>query len=479
LYRQRRRCIAALRASRESAKIEAVSAIREKIHDHLMGKCVVLLIGLVLAAAAARAEAVAPVAEPRPVVHSSDAESTYAATRPRLLQIRTLVVGSEQQSSIGSGFLVSADGLAITNYHVVSEYALDPGTYRLEYRTPDDALGEVKLLAIDLANDLALIRVDRHDQPFLQFDISALDGSMLKGERLYSMGVPLDLGFAIVEGTFNGTIARSYSERIHFSGALNPGMSGGPAVTGRGTVAGVNVAKQLSGELVSFLVPARFAAALLDRARDNAPMSAADLRAEIGRQLTAWQAGLYTSFDRRGFHLDHLGPYDVPESAAPWFTCWGHTNIDNVPKPRATVDMTSCESDTGLFVAHDLNTGIIRLSHAFVKSVDLNDFQFAAFLSREAPGSWLRGWNRKWQTKPRCREDFLRTGAPGDRPVMRVVWCALAYREFAGLYDISVTAVTEDRSSEALVSRLSLQGIGYDKAEELTKRFLDGVQWTK
>src|SRR5258708_1768438 len=66
----------------------------------------------------------------------SAAERIYAAAPARLLQFRTLVAGAERQSSTGSGFLVTADGLATTNYHVVSQVALDPKTHRLEYAAP-------------------------------------------------------------------------------------------------------------------------------------------------------------------------------------------------------------------------------------------------------------------------------------------------------------------------------------------------------
>jgi len=185
----------------------------------------------------------------------SAAERIYAAAPARLLQFRTLVAGAERQSSTGSGFLVTADGLAITNYHVVSQVALDPKTYRLEYAAADGNRGEAKLLAIDLANDLAVVHLDRRDAPFFAFDEAAMARGLPKGERLYSMGNPLDLGFTINEGIYNGLVERSYNERMHFTGALNPGMSGGPAVTAEGLVVGVNVAKRTGAELVSFLVP--------------------------------------------------------------------------------------------------------------------------------------------------------------------------------------------------------------------------------
>jgi serine protease Do len=433
-------------------------------------------------------------AQPAPSVTSdaamsSAAEGVYAAARPRLMQVRTLVTAAGRQSSTGSAFLVSADGLAITNYHVVSQFALEPQTYRLEYAAVDGSSGGLTLLAIDIANDLALVKLDggrldvptggdKRDRPFFKFDERALGGSLPKGERLYSMGNPLDLGFTIVEGTYNGPVERSYAERIHFSGAINPGMSGGPTVTAESRIAGVNVAKQLGGELVSFLVPARYAAALLERAQDAAAPAPGDFNAEIGRQLTAWQDALYRSLDAAGFRARQFGPYEAPETTAPWFTCWGQTNAGQVPKPRASVNQTSCNSDTPLFIAGDLSTGGIRLSHSYIRSVDLNQLQFAAFVSQFGQGA-LGGFNRKWRTPQRCHEDFLAVGTGEGHPPLRAVWCARAYRAFEGLYDVSITAVTEDNGLEALVSRLSLQGIAYDTGIALAQRFLEAVKWTK
>src|SRR5260370_18594964 len=83
----------------------------------------------------------------------SAAERIYAAAPARLLQFRTLVAGAERQSSTGSGFPVTADGLAITNYHVVSQVPLAPKTYRLQNSRAASNTREPQSTAIDLAHD--------------------------------------------------------------------------------------------------------------------------------------------------------------------------------------------------------------------------------------------------------------------------------------------------------------------------------------
>ncbi len=431
---------------------------------------------LACALAVAAAATAQPAAPPAPAPISSVAESLYEAAKPRLLQIRTLVDRADRQSSLGSGFAVTADGLALTNYHVVSQYALEPSTYRLEYMAPDGTRGPLVLQAIDVVNDLAVVRLDKPAASFFEFEPRALEGRLPKGERLFAMGNPLDLGFGIVEGTYNGLVDYSYNERLHFSGALNPGMSGGPTVTADGRIAGINVAKQMRGELVSFLVPARDAAALVEKARRTPPLTPADARSEITRQLTAWQAGLAQAVANKGFRPARFGPWRAPESAVPWLNCWARTNSDATPKPRAILDTTQCSTRTSLFIADDLATGQIDFSHAHARSVDLNAFQFAAFVSREVQPSWTSGVGRRRLTEQRCHEDFVAfEGSAG--PVLRVVWCARAYRELDGLYDVSILAVTQDRDREALISRLAMRGVTYDNALALGRSFLGAIGW--
>jgi serine protease Do len=433
--------------------------------------CAVMTRALVLLLAVITGDTARAASEPPP----SAAETIYASSPPRLLQIRTLVADAGRQASIGSGFLVSPDGLAITNYHVVSQFVLEPRTYRLEYTAADGSHGDVSLLGVDLPNDLAIVRLDKHDAPFFAFDEASMANGPSRGERLYSMGNPLDLGFTIVEGIYNGLVAHSYNERIHFTGALNPGMSGGPTVTASGLVVGVNVATRRGGQLVSFLVPGRFAAALLQRVRNQAAVP--DLRIEVSRQLLAWRSELYKSFGNDGFRSTTLGPYRAPGPVAPWFDCWAQTNAGATPRPRASINSTTCASDASLFVANDLNTGAIQFSHSHVRTIDLNEFQFAAILTQLSQPRLVGGGPfRKWYTPEQCHEDFVSSGPAPDHPPLRVIWCAQAYREFEGLYDVALIAITQDHGSEALVSRLSLQAVGYDDAMALGQRFLEALQ---
>jgi hypothetical protein len=92
------------------------------------------------------------------------------------------------------------------------------------------------------------------------------------------------------------------------------------------------------------------------------------------------------------------------------------------------------------------------------------------------PRLTLGGQFRKWYTPQHCHEDFVGVAPAPSHPPLRVMWCMQGYREFENLYDAVLVAVTQDRSDEALVSRLSLQAIAYDDAIRLGQRFLEGVQ---
>ena len=92
---------------------------------------------------------------------SSTAQKLYASAKGDLLQIRMLLKNGRSQSSVGSGFMIGTSDLVLTNYHVVSQMALDPAIYAGEYIDTDGKTGPVTLLAVDVLHDLAVVRVDR------------------------------------------------------------------------------------------------------------------------------------------------------------------------------------------------------------------------------------------------------------------------------------------------------------------------------
>lgn len=77
--------------------------------------------------------------------------------------------------------------------------------------------------------------------------------------------------------------------------------------------------------------------------------------------------------------------------------------------------------------------------------------------------------------RAKCTTRVTRAGADRRLPV-RIDWCAQAYREFEGLYDVYVRMVTRDRPTEALVSTLMLVGVSWETAMAYTRHLTENVQ---
>ena len=198
--------------------------------------------------------------------------------RDSVVQIRGFFGDGNSDAFHGSGFAASGangvgDGLIVTNYHVVSEVVLYPKQYRLEYVASDGRTGALRVHAIDIEHDLAVVKADDFKPPPLKVRAQIPN----KGERAYSIGFPLDLGLTITEGVANGLVENTLEQRIHYSGAMNGGMSGGPALDNNGAVYGVNVSVFTGKQSVSFVVPAKHIAPLLARAAQRSNVL------EIGR----------------------------------------------------------------------------------------------------------------------------------------------------------------------------------------------------
>ena len=403
---------------------------------------------------------------------SGAGQRIYADARPRLVQVRTLLKTQDSQSSVGSGFLVSAEGHLITNYHVVSSYALQPDRHRLVYATVDGKQGALQLLAFDVVHDLALLKpVD--PAPLQGRGVIAfrpVEQALPRGARVFSLGNPLDVGFAVTEGAYNGLAERHYLPALFFGGTLNPGMSGGPALDDQGRLIGVNVAARRDGEQVSFLVPAAAAQALLARAHAAGPITQA-VHAEVSRQLLDHQAGLVDRFIAQGWRPAGHPRYRVPVPAETFLRCWGS---GTPPAERGLqFERSDCTMDSVVFVDGPLLTGFISVRHESYDGSRLGPWRFQKRYSSSFRNEDFPTENR-FRTAAQCVERTVdRDGLP-----LRAVVCLAAYKKLPGLYDLSVLTATLDGKTVGVQGRLDGHGLSFDNAQRLTRHYLDGFGWT-
>ena len=290
-------------------------------------KLAVFTLSLVALPVLAQRARQAPSAAPEP---EGETPAVFRRFAGQVVKVQVVEVRSGAKTVTGSGFFVTAAGHVLTNYHVVSDYVRTPGHYRAELVDSTGETKPVSVVAVDVVHDLAVLATG---QPAAHF--FALEPvSIAQGLRLYSLGHPGDLGIAIVEGTFNGRLPHTLYPRIHFTGSINPGMSGGPTITLAGRVVGVNVAT--SGNQQSFLVPVDDATQLLPRALASPPRPADSLLAAVGNQLLAYQETYLQRLFKDSVPPVTLGSLKVPTRPASFFNCWGDAD-DHGDEPWETV----------------------------------------------------------------------------------------------------------------------------------------------
>jgi len=393
------------------------------------------------------------------------AQVLFDNAKDKVLKIRVVLNATQSQASVGSGFLVSADGLVVTNFHVVSGYLQRPADYTVEFTRHDGTRGPLKLINVDVVHDLALLRMPGERSRHFRMASRA----MAKGERGFSIGNPHDLGLTIVEGTYNGLVLESLYEHIHFTGAINPGMSGGPAITREGLVFGVNVARLINAELVSFLVPVKYVHRLLGAARDESATPQA-LLLRVRDQLVATQEDYLSRLLASELPQIAIGPYRAPARLGEFMRCWGRAEDEMNQQYRASVQ--SCSSEESIFVFENVRTGAIDFEHVLLESRGLGWMRFyKLFEARFGSGTGGVPGLEEDFTEFRCRTEFS-----GERQLpLRAALCIRAYKRLPGLYDFWLRAATVDRYDKGLLTTFSLSGVSYDNGSRFVQRYLESV----
>lgn len=163
------------------------------------------------------------------------------------------------EQDIGSGFIVSSDGLIVTNKHVVSD---TQAKYKVVIGK--DEVAEVVNIYRDPVNDLAILKINKSG--LTPVDLG--DSDKLKvGQTVIAIGTALGefrstVTTGVISGLGRGIVAGSVLEGsekldnvIQTDAAINPGNSGGPLFNSTGEVVGVNVAVSQSGQNIGFALP--------------------------------------------------------------------------------------------------------------------------------------------------------------------------------------------------------------------------------
>lgn len=165
-----------------------------------------------------------------------------------------------QNSTIGTGFVVSGKGIVVTNKHVVSDVDV---TYNIV--TKDGKKYEIRKIYRDPILDLAIVQIDGSDLKALELGDSsklkvgqmtiAIGNALGRFTNTVTTGVVSGLGRRVVAGDpFSGS-AESLDDLIQTDAAINPGNSGGPLLNSAGQVIGVNVATTEGAQNIGFALP--------------------------------------------------------------------------------------------------------------------------------------------------------------------------------------------------------------------------------
>jgi len=389
-------------------------------------------------------------------------ETGFSQYYDLVYQIRVISPQAGSKSSIGSGFQVSATGLLITNYHVVSDFVQSPETHQIKYRSHNGEIGKLDLLDFDVVNDLALLRLSKPEPRYFKF----ASQRMRKGETVYALGNPRDYGISLVPGPNNGMVEHSYNEQVLFSGSLNPGMSGGPALNKRGEVVGVNVAT--AGAALSFLVPADKAVNLVSAARSIPQES---YQAELANQIKQWQRPRLQQLIDNDWATETFSDEDLFGEIRKDFQCWGNTN-DNDKERFIERASKNCRAGNSVYLSRSLNTGQLLFSFSKKQSLKLNPLQFSSTISTQLRAD--NSANYRSATNYQCHVDFLKSDkeVKQESAYHRLTTCVRAYKKLPNLYD-SLLYFERISNDQSFSSHLSIAGAERDQIQLLNRKFVE------
>ena len=395
-----------------------------------------------------------------------DSKGIYKLNQDRVFQVRVLNRETGKKSSIGSGFIVGDGHQLATNYHVISQVILEPELFYISYIGNDGAEGELTLQALDVAHDLALLGAEE-----TLGDAIKMSPLPARGAPIFAMGNPLDLGLSIAVGTNGGILNQTDDSRILFSGSLNPGMSGGPTFNERGEAIGINVATARND--ISFIVPSRFLTDLIDRASNANFAGNADLKAEVARQVLAYENRYIEQLLAADWSSLNLRQFQLPGVISPTVRCW-----DNSAKLSAVARykryQIRCANQNHVYLDADNNfVGRLIYEYYWLESDELNALQFYNLYESLNKDQIDAKPGRDIASNFNCETWFVEVSSQE----LKTNLCRREYVEYEGMSDVLFTAALTGHKNKGFFITLIMTGVDYTATLPLIQKFLEHTEW--
>lgn len=232
--------------------------------------------------------------------------------------------GSEPQTqeaqSLGSGFIVSADGYVVTNNHVISSPTGRGTVEEITVTMPDGTEYPAELVGADSSSDLAVLKISATKPlPFVHFGNSA---QARVGDWVVAIGNPFGLGGTVTSGIVSAVYRNTgqggaYDRYIQTDAAINRGNSGGPLFDMQGNVIGINNAifSPSGGSVgIGFAIPAEIAAPIVEQLKTGKAIT----RGYLGITIQAVDDDLADSLGlpkNRGELVQTVQPGEAAEQA--------------------------------------------------------------------------------------------------------------------------------------------------------------------
>lgn len=403
------------------------------------------------------------------------AKELFDQNAPMVFQVKIIDKVSGNKEVIGSGFQVSPTGVVATNYHVVSHYILEKEKYAIELIDHEENRIDASIINFDIVHDLALLQVEGLPEKTFQLN----DEEIANGSRIYSMGNPHDLGMTIIEGNYNGLVEGSRYRKYLFSGSLNGGMSGGPALNGAGEIIGVNVSK--GGEQISFLVPVKHLMDLMTLGYE--PLDDEEYNNQALDFLIKDQNEYFAMLNDIDWLTRGIHSFELPDKIHDSLKCWGHT----LEKKKKLYDETHrhCRTEDRIYLKSGFYTGKFSFDYEVISTDELNTLQFFSLLEKNYVISRFSNNNDKDDTTNfECVTSFMRLGDKTENKdkTWKVTTCIREYIKYRGLYDAGIIAMQADTEGDRPVSiKIYVETTGIDKnnISNLHGKFLRSIKWKK